>query len=276
MTLRFNSLLETVGLPVSQVRLMRHETRRHGDLTPYLLWRDDRAAFDDYQRLQKRSRRGYFAGTHWASFVVNPEGATLFAGIYEVALEGPVPSGWIDPLAGRQHDWSQYEMYEIAPVPLLAEYVGRLVIEWGAGSRQWAQLAMRQDKAIIELRRQFVEPQFPGFSGFMSQLSELSQLPFAWKSALSATRGVYLLTCPTTLEQYVGSATGAGGFLSRWLDYVGNSHGGNVALKSRNPSDYRVSILQLAGSADTAEDILMMETRWKQKLQSREMGLNRN
>jgi hypothetical protein len=72
---------------------------------------------------------------------------------------------------------------------------------------------------------------------------------------------------------YVGKAAGDDGFYGRWLDYVRDGHGGNVGLKSRDPSDYQVSILQVAGDAETFE-IDAMETRWKQKLQSREMGLN--
>lgn len=276
MALRFNALLQDAGLELSQVRLLRHETHAHGGRTPYVLWRDNLIAFDDYQRIQKRSRRGYFAGSHWASFVVDPAGATLFVGIYEVSLAGEVPSDWVDPLAGRRFDWSEYELYDLRLSQFLAEYIGRLVIDWGAGTRQWSQLSANQDKIITELRRQFIEPQFPGFDRFISQLSELEQLPSAWKAVLSSTRGIYLLTCPTTKEQYVGSATGAGGFLARWMEYAVTGHGGNVALKSRDPSDYRISILQTAGSAAGVEEVSAMETLWKQKLQSREMGLNRN
>jgi hypothetical protein len=49
-----------------------------------------------------------------------------------------------------------------------------------------------------------------------------------------------------------------------------------VALKSREPSDYQVSILEVAGTAATYDDILKMESRWKRKLQTGEMGLTRN
>jgi len=35
--------------------------------------------------------------------------------------------------------------------------------------------------------------------------------------------------------------------LSR-LSYVRDGHGGNVGLKGRDPSDYRVSILEVVGS----------------------------
>jgi len=89
-------------------------------------------------------------------------------------------------------------------------------------------------------------------------------------------RGVYLLTCPRTKEQYVGKADGALGFWGRWLNYATTGDGGNVRLKSREASDYQVSILEVAGSADTAHDILQMESRWKAKLQTRLMGLNGN
>jgi hypothetical protein len=37
-----------------------------------------------------------------------------------------------------------------------------------------------------------------------------------------------------------------------------------------------VSVLEVAGTASTVDDIIRMETRWKAKLKTREMGLNGN
>lgn len=74
----------------------------------------------------------------------------------------------------------------------------------------------------------------------------------------------------------MGSAYGSNGFMQRWLEYASTGHGDNVKLKSRNPSDYQVSILEVASSSASDADITALETRWKQKLQSREMGLNSN
>lgn len=85
-----------------------------------------------------------------------------------------------------------------------------------------------------------------------------------------------MLACPRTREQYVGSACGQEGLWGRWQSYVATGHGGNIALRSRDPSDYQVSILEVAGSAATTEEILAMEQLWKTKLRSRDMGLNRN
>ena len=67
-----------------------------------------------------------------------------------------------------------------------------------------------------------------------------------------------------------------GGFWGRWQDYLQTGHGGNEGLKSRDPSDYQVSILEVAGTSAEADEVRQMESRWQSKLQSREMGLNRN
>jgi hypothetical protein len=167
-------------------------------------------------------------------------------------------------------------VYDLTLEEHLKDLIGRLVIDWGPGDRSWIQRADQQDKPITELRERFKEDDFPGFLNFVKMLSELDSLPANWVTALRATAGVYLLTCPKTKEQYVGSATGADGFWGRWQDYVRSGHGENMALKSRDPSDYQVSILEVAGTAAVHEDVLRMENRWKTKLQTREMGLNGN
>jgi hypothetical protein len=73
----------------------------------------------------------------------------------------------------------------------------------------------------------------------------------------------------------VGAALSDGGFLSRW-EIHGHAQGDAVGFRTRDSEDYRVSILEVAGSLATDADILALEQRWKEKLQSREMGLNRN
>ena len=168
------------------------------------------------------------------------------------------------------------DVYNLRIDPAFEEYDGKLYIEWGDGARAWVQRADYQDKPIVELREKFQEDPFPGFLNFSEPLSRIEVLPSGWTTALKAIKGVYLLACPTTREQYVGSATGSNGFWGRWQEYCQNFHGGNVGLKSREPSDYQVSILEVAGSEKSNEDILAMEYRWIRKLQSREMGLNRN
>jgi hypothetical protein len=283
MPLYFNMLLRDEGIDPSYVRLLRHQTGKVPGRTPYTLWRDDMRAFQRYQSTQDPTRRAYFDAPFWAAFVAPPSGGTLFVGLYEVNLVGQVPAGQIDPLTlrevGAEKAIGPYDLYDCRPVKELLEYVGRLFVHWGdssSASRAWVQRAERQEKEIIELTRTFQEEAFPGFTKFIRPLSEIEAMPISWKEVLTASRGVYLLACPKTREHYVGSACGEGGFLGRWRDYVANSHGGNVGLKTRDPSDLQVSILEVAGSASSVEEILAVEASWKDKLLSRKIGFNRN
>src|SRR3546814_1913142 len=77
-------------------------------------------------------------------------------------------------------------------------------------------------------------------------------------------------------DLHVSSAYGEDGFLGRWTGYARDGHGGNIGLKSRELSDYQVSILEVCGSGLTVDEIIRVEALWKAKLQSREMGLNKN
>lgn len=278
---RFNLLLETEGISPKEVRLLRHQQTGVARCSSYVLWRDTPGAFESWQSCQLASRASYFDASHWASFVVPPDGSTLFVGLYRVRGRADVPVGWIDPLFDVplvEREKRECHLYQLERSDVAAEYIGRLRIDWGVGTRSWVQRAdaPNGNKKIVELTKVFQEDEFPGYAGFISSLAALPSLPLGWHTALSAARGVYLLTCPRTREQYVGSAYGADGFLGRWQVYLQGGHGGNVGLKSREPSDYQISILEVAGSIATSEEIIAMEQRWKEKLQSREMGLNRN
>jgi hypothetical protein len=278
MPIMFNTILREAGLPPSDVRLLRHKDQRATKgRSPYELWRDNRPQFDNYQSCQGTENRKKFAARYWASFVVNLDDETMFVGIYAVndrkLLERDQPKPHIE---GGIDKAGSCDIYDLTLDKALRDLIGRLFIEWGQGALAWVQYADRKDKPIIELRMAFQEEAFPGFLNFIQSLSKIDKFPKSWATALRSSRGVYLLTCPKTKEQYIGSATGDEGFWGRWQDYVETNHGGNVALKSRDPSDYQVSILEVAGTSATTEDIMQMEGRWQRKLQSKDMGLNRN
>ena len=279
MTLLFTDLLVKAGLDPASVRLLRHQTKAPNVRTPYVLWRDQRLAFEEYQCVQTVGNRANLAASMWASFVAPPAGGTLFVGIYSAERVGIAAANWICPLygvPGASLTRDGLDRYIASRTADLDDYIGRLWIDWGAGARSWIQRADRQNKPIVELTREFREDAFPGYTQFVSNVSEIQGLPATWVSALRAARGVYLLTSAKTREQYVGSATGEAGFHGRWINYASDGHGGNLGLKSSEPSDYQVSILEVSGSAATTDDILAVEQLWKRKLQSRETGLNRN
>jgi hypothetical protein len=279
MPIFFNSLLVQSKLSLKDVRLLRHrDTRADKGKTPHELWSGDRSAFDRYQSVQKPDRRQQLNAKYWASFVGLPDNQTLFVGLFRVKYTGlskqdmpKVHTSGVDP-AGT------HDIYRLTLDDRLKEFTGKLFIGWGAGARSWVQRADKQDKVIAELRPKQKDPDFPGFLKFISQLSRIQAEtePRSWRDILTISKGVYLLTCPKTKEQYVGSAKGNEGFWGRWQQHAKTGKGDAVKLKSRDRSDYQVSILEVVGTSTTDDEIIHLENRWKEKLRTKEMGLNGN
>jgi hypothetical protein len=268
----FNTILTEEGFPLKEVRLIRHkDNRAKRGCTPYELWRDNRPQFENYQSTQSIANRPKLNAPFWAVFVVNLNEETMFAGLYGVKYQGLIKEDKPMPHMDGIDKAGSCDAWNLTLQGNLTEFIGKLFIEWGKGALAWLQHADRNNKPIIELRREFREPDFPGFMNFVEPFSKINGLPKSWVSALKSSRGVYLLTCPKTKEQYVGSAIGEDGFWGRWQTYISTGHGGNLGLKIRSPSDYQVSILEVAGTSATPDDILTMEGRWQRKLQSREM-----
>ena len=278
MPIKFNTILKDAGLNLAEVRLLRHkDSRAAKGRTPYELWRDAPAQFELYQSLQSEKNREKLKARYWASFVVTPADKTMFVGLYSVSYRGVLEQDMPKPHMNGVDLAGSCDIYNLAPQDALNEFIGKLFIKWGPGGRAWVQRSDKQNKEVTELCTEYKEEEFPGFLNFIKPLSKINVLPRTWIEALQAAKGIYLLTCPRTKEQYVGQAAGEHGFWGRWDEYIqSGGHGGNVALKSREPSDYQVSILEVAGTASTGDDINAMESHWIAKLQSREMGLNRN
>ena len=278
MPVMLNSILQGAGLDLTQVRLIRHKDKRATKgRSPYELWRDQPDQFEAYQSSQNPSNRKKFSAPHWAVFIVDAFDETMFGGLYAAKYKGLLKKDRPKPhIEGEIDKAGSCDMYDLRLDDTLNDLIGRMFIDWGQGALAWVQYADRNDKIVTELRPHNAEDRFPGFLNFVEPLSRLPKLPTTWIATLQYAQGVYLLTCPKTKEQYIGSATGADGFWGRLMNYIQTGHGGNVGLKSRDPSDYQVSILEVAGTAANAADICAMEGRWQLKLQSREMGLNRN
>lgn len=231
--------------------------------------RDD-GRFELYQRIQRKDR---FKGADWViSFVATPLNETLFVGSFRVPGVGKVPAGIVDPVGG--HDVTGLFFYDLQPDPALHEYAGRIVIDWGTAFRTWVQRADSQDKPILEIRRSASDAPFPGFTSFSWPIRELASVPASWRGALSAVGGVYLLVCRSMGKHYVGSASGDGGFWERWDNYYRTGHGGNEGMKLAPGNDYQVSILEVASSSLSRDEIVRTEERWKDKLLTRSFGLN--
>jgi hypothetical protein len=272
--LTFNDLLVLEGVDLSRVQLVRHQDNRLRPGRLYEAWRNDRGAFEDYQSVQSKNR--FPQGGLLASFVVTEARKTVFVGLYRVDGVDTLPAGSVDVLV--RHDTSGHFKYALQLIDELADYRDRAVIDWGAAVRSWVQRAGNQAKPVVEIAEQY-EPRFPGFREFVRPIDDVPTLPNGWQQVLRSVKGVYLLVDVESGQQYVGSAKGADSLLGRWMSYIGGGDGGDVGLRAAARTgrrSYQVSVLEVVDENTPDDAIERIESYWKNKLLSRQFGLNRN
>jgi len=277
----FNDFLEKLDLSTSKVRLVRHNERglaawRRGNFN----------TFGCFASFQSKVRSPYSKASlicHFLPGTPSPEGdlTALFVGITAIedswTWDGQRLPALQDPkiIEEEKSTIGVIDAFDLRWLDNGLSFAERLSVKWGAGARSWSQWASRQNKEILELKTQPHEPKFPGFSDFKHRISEVLTLPQSWQQALAAANGIYLLVSDKG-DQYVGSASGEGGFLARWTNYAANRHGGNTSLKTDGNIDYTVSILEIYHNQLDIKEIYAREANWKLKLGSRVHGLNLN
>lgn len=276
----FSEILTKFGFDPKQVRLVRHDDRgvaawrRGGEITF--------GCFASFQREKPAPYNKKKIACHFLPGPNLPDGSlsALYIGTTRVLDEWHwdgqrLPLIHDEEIIAGERGRRNVSAFDLEWLDVGREYSERLLINWGPGARAWSQWAHKRPKAIMELRLQAHEPPFPGFSRFISRISAIPQYPQAWIAALEGVRGIYLLVTDQGV-QYVGSATGADGFIGRWRTYLANGHGGNVLLRAGGHRDYLVTILEIASPDMSPRDILLREAFWKDKLGARAHGLNAN
>lgn len=178
--------------------------------------------------------------------------------------------------------------YSTRELPDFKEFTGRLILSFKRTGRQsYLYLEKLVDKIIVsELKSKKITIQkFKGYDNTLISKHELDiivkQNISSWESALANVAGVYLITDTANGKQYVGSATGKLGIWQRWSEYSKNGHGGNKELKKilnqkgeEYSNNFQYSILEIADTHSSTEDILKRESFWKDVLCSRSFGYN--
>ena len=121
-----------------------------------------------------------------------------------------------------------------------------------------------------------LEQDMPDWDVLVLRWSELGSLPASWAARLAEWRGIYLIVDESDGRGYVGSAYGSDNILGRWTSYARTGHGGNRELRGRDPKNFRFSILQRVSPDMDPEDVIRIESSWKDRLHTRELGLNKN
>jgi hypothetical protein len=271
----FNDVLRSAGVNPDNVLLARHQDTRARGRSIYSIWKSHEGPklVEEYQAVQSRDR--FPVGGFVASFVVTPppRSETLFIGLYEVLAVGRCEPGAREALTDI--DVTDCYRYQMARDGRLDEYKERLVVDWGPGTRSWAQRASRQPKPVRALRDE-QEPPFPGFSQFCVDVHDLPGIYPSWQQRLREVKGIYVLVDKKTGQQYVGSAKGEDSLWGRFSDYARTGHGGNTELRHRPGAQYQIAVLQVVDMSLPDHSIEEIESWWKHKLMSREHGLNRN
>jgi len=178
--------------------------------------------------------------------------------------------------------------YDLRRDPRYDDLQHRLVIDWGAATRAWAQRL--DDKPVLELlpSGRSLEPfsdylEFTLTYGQLQTLFEHEEAHRDWQAPLSAVAGIYLILAEPVGDQYVGSAYGTEGVWGRWRTYATRGHGDNVKLRSlierdpvRYPAQFRFSVLHVLPKTMTPEEVIVREAMFKRKLGTRATGLNEN
>lgn len=130
---------------------------------------------------------------------------------------------------------------------------------------------------------------FPGYDNVSLTYRELETIVKgdypSYKNALANQKAVYLQTDKKTGKMYVGSATAKYGMLlSRWSSYIQNGHGGNVDLRELVDKEgfeyiknnFQYTIIENFNSKVDDDYVLKRESYWKDVLQTRKFGYNKN
>ena len=239
----------------------------------------------EYTQIQDKGFSKSF--DYWMVFISDEGNTARLEGFYKVLDEQAnsqdvMPQGY--PIPEEFNGERSY--FSLEKLDTFSDYEKRLVIDWGKATIAWHQKGTIP-KPIIALQA-VQKVVFEGFEKINLSFEELTEILNNtsvyenWHTAMSAVHAVYLIVDTLNGKQYVGSTYNHNGLLGRWKVYAETKHGGNVRmmkLLEEQPERYRTfkfSVLQILPKNASVSDILDAENLWKDKLLTREFGLNGN
>lgn len=288
--LDYRTLLELEGFAPAEVLVVRH-TPIEKSLRRVMPWlvAERPELFLAYQQIQWSTlERAMTKARYLASFVAQETGSATYAGLFRIGSWKTLDydgycrfpgNSELEALgmSGRSPDMGECLAFELERLDTYVEWIGRLVITWPKPYQNWWRWATKGgfSVAAIDAESRFVRG-MPGWDELVLNWSEIQSLPASWRATLAQWRGVYLVYDTVRQAGYVGSACGQENILGRWLDYGRTGHGGNVELRRSEPANLRFSILQRTSPDFEQGEVIALEATWKDRLHTREFGLNRN
>ncbi len=295
--MNLNDLFRANNVDPQRVLVFRHRPFEP-ELNKVLPWlaAEKPDVFNAYQQTQgeklERTMEGLVGIGHVASFIGREPGKALFVGLYSSTGSRPlnydefwrVPAfkemkafgmkGWVPEEDGRQ----SILWFDLCPTEFYSHWKGRLVVAWPPPERSWWRRAHRNEMAVLAvLEDSALETAMPTWDNIELAWDQLGILPARCRAALSEWRAIYYIFDTSDGKGYVGSAYGRGNLLARWLGYAADGHGGNRLLRGRDPHTFRFSILQRVSPDMERDDVIRLESSWKERLHTRHpFGLNDN
>ena len=266
-------VLEGAGIDLSDVVVLRHTYTDGGlaspaDVTPQKVL--------EYTRRQGIDNKlGKSPAPLWLVFMADGGRRSRFLVAYENHGE----------VVAERSGTLRY--FDLRPSSLLLSLKDRLVIEWSRDAVNWAKTGVSASRfPVVEIADPVVVA-FPGFDHVLITHAELKTVVedsryAAWRTALGAVQGIYLIADTSTGQLYVGKADGGERILGRWTAYARDGHGGNLALRELAGLDpahsrhFQFSLLRVFGPTATTPEIDAAEAHFKRALLTRQHGLNRN
>ena len=226
-------------------------------------------------------------------FISEEDRRCRFIGAYKIKQKYPKGKRCKSELAVKAegnnfYNFNNENWFELQEIESLQYLIDRLVVLWSSGPGGTRILdPSRPDIEIIQIRPKNQQLPFPGFNRLIMSYQQLTNAlgtegNTSWQDILRETKGVYLISDTVTGNLYVGSATGADGFLGRWHDYKKTGHGGNKKIKlgielgEINVDHFQLSILETLSNLASRDDGIIAEQTWKRKLGKKATSLNGN
>lgn len=240
---------------------------------------------DEYQKIQ--SKNFYDNCEFVLSFINEPGTSAKFIGCYNVGDGNPINKSLMaEGFPAPEMFLEDKYYFDLQSSEKLSDLKDRLIIDWGRSTVSWHQWATNEKVVLaIQANPKFV---FPGYDKVLLNYAELKEIIYDkvlyenWHTALSSIYAIYLIVDTLNGKQYIGSAYGKGGLLSRWNCYVNTGHAGNQGIKeilnnyTERYQNFQFSVLQILPKTITEEEVIAVENLYKSKLRTREFGMNRN
>lgn len=284
-----NDLLRKVDIDPAKAMVMRHRPTEP-DLRRALrsFAADQPELYNAYQCCHgERVEKALGGAEHLVSLIGHDPDLALFVGIYRV-------DGWKE-MSGRE--WRAMptsrqlvacgdrgpredrclRLFNLICAEHLAAWKGKLVVEWPPPERAWWRWSARNKMPIHAIHDESIlVGRLPAWNELVLTWADVQTMPRSWQAAISQWRGIYCILDRDSGKSYVGSAYGDENLLARWRAYASTGHGGNVDLKGRDPTKFQFAILERVSPDMPRDEVIRLETTWKDRLGTREFGLNKN